>query len=261
MEIEIAMDILAGHADHAPDPQKTADIFNGEWISSLPGIASGKALLFTDRNATWAHEKLNFSGKRVLEFGPLEGAHTYMIHGFGAKEIIGVEASAQCYMKCLIVKELYNLNRSRFLYGDIIAFLAETDQRFDIIFASGVLYHSREPLRLLELIAEHADSCFLWTHYFDADHLEAGMGEKFRQRFPNEEVPLSHAGYSCAGHPFYYDYPHWKGFPGGTAPSSIWLKQSDILGFLRHSGFLNIEIQLDITLGPAGPFFSLAAQK
>ena len=74
------MDILPGHADHAPNPQATANIFAGEWISELPGLTSGAARLFTDENVTWAHEKLNFAGKRVLEFGPLEGAHTYMIH-------------------------------------------------------------------------------------------------------------------------------------------------------------------------------------
>jgi hypothetical protein len=261
------MEILAEHAGHAPNHQSTIDIFKGEWISKLPEeLVSGSAVLFDDERIRWADKIFGVDGKRVLELGPLEAGHTYMIHRLGAKEVVAVEASARAFLKCLIVKEIWKLDRARFLYGDIVQFLDLHQESFDIIFASGVLYHSTEPLRLLDLIARRTHQCLIWTHYYDKQGLSAALGENFSRRFPGEKAPLEQAGYRCEGHVYTYGgLLGVKGFAGGTAPTSIWLSRDDILGFLRHVGFLHLELHQETPpvcpAGSAGPHFTIAARK
>jgi hypothetical protein len=55
--------------------------------------------------------------------------------------------------------------RSTFLYGDFLSYLSLTDRRFDLIFASGVLYEMKDPLDLLRLISLRTDRVFIWTFY------------------------------------------------------------------------------------------------
>jgi hypothetical protein len=259
----LLMEILAEHATNAPNHQSTIDIFKGEWLSKLPeDLLSGPAVLFDDERIRWADKIFGINGKRILELGPLEAGHTYMIHRMGAREIVAVEASARAFLKCLIVKEIWKLDRARFLYGDIVQFLDQKEKNFDIIFASGVLYHSMEPLRLLHLIARRTEQCLLWTHYYDKEALNTGMGETLPLRFPGEKVLLEQAGYRCKGHVYVYgDLLGFKGFAGGTNPTSIWLSRDDIIGFLRHVGFCHLELDQETPICPAGPYFTIAARK
>src|SRR5579871_4454306 len=72
----------------APSPQATIDLVKG-WISAFPddsGITTGgHARLFDDPRARWGIERLGgVAGAAVLELGPLEGAHTYMLDRAGA---------------------------------------------------------------------------------------------------------------------------------------------------------------------------------
>src|SRR5205085_12295967 len=59
------------------------------------------------------------------------------------------------------------LKRSEFLLGDFALYLQSCRERFDMVFASGVLYHMEDPLALIRDIARVTDRCFIWTHYFD----------------------------------------------------------------------------------------------
>ena len=72
-------------------------------LKSTPGFAQ----LFEDDRILWDEEKLGkFLSKRVLELGPLEGAHTYMLQQLGAKEIISIESNKRAFLKCLIIKNI-----------------------------------------------------------------------------------------------------------------------------------------------------------
>ena len=95
---------------HAPSPQATIDILDG-WVSILPAELGadtrGSAPLFADERAIWAIDRLGgVRGATILELGPLEGGHTYMLDRAGAKSIIAIEGNKRCYLKCLITKEL-----------------------------------------------------------------------------------------------------------------------------------------------------------
>ena len=59
-----------------------------------------------------------------------------MLEAAGAT-VIGVEANKDAFLKCLVVKELLQLQRCSFLCGDAIEYLQETADKFDVCVASG----------------------------------------------------------------------------------------------------------------------------
>lgn len=82
------MEVLDNYIKSAPNSQNALDIFKGEWASMFPGsvsLAAGTVPLFEDNRVAWAIEKFNgVQSKHILEFGPLEAGHTYMLekHGY-----------------------------------------------------------------------------------------------------------------------------------------------------------------------------------
>jgi hypothetical protein len=53
--------------------------------------------------------------------------------------------------------------------GDFGRYLEQCDEKFDVLIASGVLYHMSEPVRLLENAAKVTNHIGLWTHYYDPE--------------------------------------------------------------------------------------------
>ena len=242
----------------APHPQNTADLFHSRWASDLSeviaGVRSGSSKLFTEDLRPrfllkhFGNTFGNLEGRRIPELGPLEGAHTYQLERLSADEIVAVEANAEAYLKCLIVKELIGLKKARFLYGDFVEFLRESHDIFDIIFCCGVLYHMQDPLTLIELMASRTDRIFVWTHYWHADSetkREAVPVERFGDRFIYYQVP----------------YPGRDSgmFWGGNKESSSWLSREDILRALHSFKFNNVDVHAEHVDHPYGPCFSISA--
>jgi len=252
--------ILDLYTNQEPTPQSTIDIFKNEWSSKLPGgLSAGSADLFNVDRIMWPHSRFDIAGKSILELGPLEGGETFALHQLGARTITAVEGNSRAFLKCLIVKELYRLDRVNFLYGDMVRYLEKTNDTFDLIFASGVLYHMTEPLKLLWLIKHHTNRCYIWTHYYDRELLKRLYGDKFNTQF-GESTIVECAGYNCDAYEQYYgEAMDWEGYCGGNAPSSLWLTRKDILNFLEHIGFQKMEIG-DERVHQFGPCFSIAAQ-
>ncbi|MDG2168232.1 MAG: class I SAM-dependent methyltransferase, partial [Opitutales bacterium] len=174
-----------------PTDQNAIDIFKSEWSSKFPesfGIESGAvADLFDDQRIIWAEEKdISFKDKSILELGPLEAGHTWMMDQRGAREILAIEAHERAYLKCLVVKEIGKISSARFLHGNFDEYLTTNKQKFDICLASGVLYHSPDPTSLLEQICNCCGTIILWTHYFDkAEILKHGpeLLERFKEPY------------------------------------------------------------------------------
>lgn len=169
---EARVNALDNYVASMPSPQNALDIFKGEWASKLPeplsGLSAGPLPLFEDPRIEWINTQLdNIEGMTVLELGPLEAGHTYMLERFGATKIVAIEANTRAYLKCLLIKELLELKRVSFLCGDFIDYLRANQKRFDICVASGVLYHMLNPVELIALAAKVSDRLFLWTHYYD----------------------------------------------------------------------------------------------
>ena len=138
-----------------PSQQNAVDIFEGSWVSDFaeicPGLKAGTTPFFTadprpDDCARLLGSDGRLDGMRVLELGPLEGAHTYKLEKLGAASILAIEGNAQAYLKCLITKEITGITAAHFLHGDFTQYLASARDPFDLVFCSGVLYHIVDPV-------------------------------------------------------------------------------------------------------------------
>jgi hypothetical protein len=243
-----------------PSPQNAVDIFRDHWAADLAGLipveTGGAVLPFTsDDRPVLAAETFGRGGRldgfRVLELGPLEGGHTFQLERLGAREIVAIEANVEAYLKCLIVKELVGLSRSRFLLGDFCAYLEETGERFDLVFASGMLYHMADPIGLIESISRVTDRCFVWTHYFDADHYPGPP----RTAKPDTRNPR------ITRHEYHYQDMNCDRFWGGNLSLNIWLSRADILSSFESAGLRYIKVLQEHRQNENGAAFSFAASR
>lgn len=258
-----APQVNAHYLTDAPSAQTQLDLFAGEWTSGVPvpgePTTSGpRDDLFDDDRVRWAIETIGgVDGARVLELGPLEAGHTTMLEHAGA-QVTAVEAHTRAFLRCLVVKNLLGL-RARFELGDFVGYLRDTDQTWDLVLASGVLYHMTNPLELLALVADHTRRLALWTHYWDAAVLE--RRPDVAARFVGE-VPVSHGGLTATGHQYEYrEGPTQATFCGGSRPHAAWLSRDDLLGTLDALGFTEVAVQFDDPDYPHGPSISLVASR
>ncbi len=259
------MKVLDNYVLTEPTPQNVLDLFAGDWSSQMPedtGLKSvpGPAVLFNDHRLTWCQEVFgSFQEMNILELGPLEAAHSHMLQQAGAKKVVAIEANSKAFLKCLCVKEIFHLDRVEFRLGNFLPYLKETQDRFDLVLASGVLYHMMQPVELLELISRVTDRVFLWTHYYDEAVLNSNRALKKKfSRLQNFE----HQGYAYqASVQSYKAALKWSGFCGGPVNQSLWLTNDGILDCLKYHGFQNIEINHDTKDHPHGPAFSVCASR
>ena len=252
----------------APSDQNALDLFAGEWSSqppaSRPELKAGATPLFDDPRIAWANHRLTEMGlaggvtaRDVLELGPLEGGHTYLLDRLGAKSITAVEANARAYLKCLIAKETFGMPQAHFLLGDCLEYLRQTERHFDVGIACGILYHLTNPVELLELLARRCDSIYLWTVFFDPEFVAQNPvpGAKF-----SEALSMETAGFKHTVHRFNYGPSlDWKGFCGGGEVYSYWMEKEEILGALRQFGFS--EFRTEVHPNVHGSALMVAARK
>lgn len=255
--------VLDHYVKFAPNPQNAVDIFEGEWASKFPepfeDLKAGSSLLFGDPRISWAAEQLGgVEGKNVLELGPLEGGHTYMLEQLGAASILSIEANTRAFLKCLIAKEILGMKRAHFLCGDFVEYLRNNDQRFDVAIASGVPYHMKNPVELIALLSKVTDNIFIWTHYYDYNIISNNSyipKNKFGETTTFEFDDFQHEL-----HRYYYDTAlDSMGFCGGSDVFSNWMSRGDILASLEHFGFDDVKVGFDHPQHPNGPAFALSA--
>lgn len=241
-----------GFSRNLPSIQNAISIF-GNWTSVLPipGVNAGTVPLFSpeqDPRPSFARQAFGPLDRfDVLELGSFEGAHSFQLEKLGAKSVLGIEASAESFLKSLVIKEILDL-KARFLHGDFIKYLEVVPHRYDIIFAAGVLYHMIDPLHLLYLISQHTDRTFIWTHYVPKDTF-----------FDVHEV--ERYGVRCQYHKFVYDTQMHGRQYSGIYTYCHRLFQDDIVRALQAYGFDTVRIIKDETEGPGGPSMSLVAYR
>ena len=248
---------------NAPTPQNMIDVFKGEWECALPppfdGLRAGKSSAFQDGKIEWAIKMLGgMAGKRVLELGPMEAGHTYMLERAGAARITAIEANPSAFLKCLIAKELLKLQHADFLFGDFVQYLNSKPEPVDAVIASGVLYHMADPVGLIGKLSAIAPRLYLWTHYYERSRV-AALPALAREFAPKQTVT---DGFTYMLHRREYTPALRIGkFYGGTEAYSNWLELDGVLGALKHAGFAHIDIQFDDPAHAHGPCVSLTALK
>lgn len=242
----------------APSQANAFDIFAGRWASDLsqidPSWGGGGAMLAGDNRPVLAAQYLGtesrLDGMTVLELGPLEGMHTHRLEQLGAARIVAIESNVEAYLKCLIVKEALRMTHATFMLGDFNLYLQNAPERFDMVFACGVLYHMEDPLTLIRGIAGSTDKCFIWTHYFDESRTKGRTA-----------VPVTVDGISTTYFQASYLDRAQPGFWGGNKPSASWMTREAILSAFRHYGMNEIEIIQEDRTAPHGPTICFAARR
>jgi hypothetical protein len=254
---------LDEYVDSMPSAQHAVDLVSG-WNHMLPpeaGATAGKVKMYADSRIVWALEQFgSIAGKRVLELGPLEASHTYMLHRQGPAVIDAIEANKLSFMRCLIAKNLLGLDSARFMLGDFEKWLETSSERYDLIVASGVLYHMADPVRLIELMSQRSDALYFWTHFFDASEMPEGDGRRLAfsgditsRPFKDLDIRLHKRSYHGA----------WKdkSFCGGIYDEHFWLEKEQIFALLRSVGYQDIRVAHESIANPNGPSLSIFARR
>lgn len=256
--------ILDAYVRSAPSNRNAVELFAGEWASKFPppfnDLPAGGVPLFQDSRFAWALNQLGgVHGQKVLELGPLEGGHTYMLERAGAASIVSIEANSRAYLKCLITKEIFNFRRVRYLCGDFVPYLEGTTEQFDFILSAGVLYHMKDPINLLRLISLHTSRTYLWTHYYDEAVIRANG--QLSVKFPSETVTDFNGRSITLHRQEYQESLQAKNYCGGSSEFSHWLTRADLLEVLRQLGFDEVHIEHEKPDHPHGPCLSVVAIK
>lgn len=256
--------LLAEYVTTVPTPQNAVDCVPG-WNTPLPPEANAVAgtgfHYFNDPRIYWAamlHGAL--TGARVLELGPLEASHTIMLHRLGAASIDAVEANRLAFLRCLIVKELVGLPNAHFHLGDFVAWVDAAPKRYDLVIASGVLYHLADPITFIETLARRTDALYIWTHYLDDTAMPDGdprrgalVGEvrtTIRHGLPIRTIQRSyHQSWTSAA------------FCGGVSDDHVWIYRDDLLKLLAAVGLDDIHVEHDEPAHANGPACSIYARR
>ncbi len=219
-------------------------------------LKAGDLSMFEDGRIAWGLSQLGgVKDQSVLELGPLEGGHSYMFERAGAASVLAIEANPRAYLKCLVVKEILSLTRTRFLCGNFLEYLRNDPPHCDAACASGVLYHMLEPVELIARLSKVTDRLFLWTHYYDAQLLQPKQLKRFTEQYERK-----YSGFSSR----VFRYNYWgslgmRRFCGGAHAYAHWMRRDDIVACLEHFGFNSIQTAFETSDHPDGPAFALVA--
>lgn len=187
----------------------------------------GRGLLPLGKESPYWHPVppgVDFKDKTVLELGPFEGHDTVMLMDQKPRKVIGIEARPLNYAKISVTRSLYNWSNYELILGDMHLFPQLIQEKLDIIFCSGVFYHTDKPWWLLESCMQHSDTIVLCGH-ISSEH--SRPNRQFR------EVTLESGTYSFEIYPEY----GWNDNLSGVTSDSLWFTEKDLVHFLGYHGF------------------------
>jgi hypothetical protein len=239
-------------------PSWKLDMFSvrDDWITefTIEGqTVGGRVKIFDDTRVLWHLAVIGGAeGKRVLELGPLEGAHTKTLIEHGAREVIAIEGLPTAWLKCLIIKEIFELQNVRFLYGDFCQYVRTyAGDPFDFVLASGVLYHQANPASLVHDLARITDQVCVWSQV---------AGDIYPINGSPIEITAAERTYRGQLNDYHDARNTVQGFCGGVAPAVVWLYPDELRRAFRDAGFQFI-VEQPIDATPGGPSVLFVASK
>ncbi len=209
---------------------KAIDGWTSEFILDGESVGGTLGVLRDDPRLKWHLEQIGgVKGKKVLELGPLEGAHTKMLIDAGAESVLAIEGNKDCFLRCLIVKEAFSLTKAKFLFGDFCEYIAECKEKFDVISCAGVLYHQRNPVQLIYDLAKITDTVLVWSQV-------AGKG---KPSDVDSVIPFNDKIYSGKINS-YGAATSATNYCGGLNKEAVWLYPEEMLRCFKNAGFINI---------------------
>ncbi len=156
--------------------------FTTHRIQILPGLFTAETGVEPDndlRTNVVLDSAGGLTGKRVLDIGCLEGGFSVEFARRGAAEVVGVEARRVSVRRCDLVRDLAGLTNLRFVCGDVLHELSRAQPSFDVVLATGILYHLPRPDVVLRLIRERCSGFMvLCTHVAHPDASSHGCTEE-----------------------------------------------------------------------------------
>jgi len=254
--------IHTGYETRPPSPQTIVDIFAGAWKSALPGLTSGDAEMFEDVRPAWFASAIpdGLNLKTVLDLGPFEAYQTRQLEKLGALSIDSVEGNRINFLKCLCLKEVYGL-KARFKHGDLLGALREATA-YDVVWASGVLYHMQDPVAFLEEACRVGTHLYIWTHYFDQNLISP---DQLRHFIPDHDRNHAHETGNIRLYARSYMIPDYSNLPlyweGAPEDLTYWMGLDDIRRVLEHKGFDLVRFETAQMDPPGLPCLQLVASR
>lgn len=164
------------------------------------------------------HELFPLEGRRVIEFGPFDGAQTAGLIHHGVRELICIEARAENFIKTLIAKEIFGWDHVRLVMDDMHNADEVKYGRFDLAFCHGTYYHSISPFVLLENLVSLSDNIFVG-------------GFVLRDDAPFEIATYEGQDYRVQ------PYSEAEGFTAGVNRTSYYFHPDDLMKFFSGRGY------------------------
>ena len=252
------IELLDRKDDEPPTPAPTRGAMlraMSGWVTryDADGISNDGTLALYEDGLLAEHLALvgGAPGKRVLELGPMEAAHTRILCEAGAKEVVGVEGFRKCFLKCLVAKEAFDLKQANFFYGDFCRFAEAYDgPPFDVVLARGVLYHQTNPAALIRNLGRISDTVFVWSQVADETHpggpetTVVTNGRSYRGKFNDYGGVRNLLASYC----------------GGVHEVAVWLYADELRRAFRDAGFLHL-VEQPIPATVNGPCVQFVASK
>ena len=187
-------------------------------------------------------ERLELTGKTVLELGSWEGNQTVQLSRH-CKHVVGIEVRPRNVLCSLVRLWAHEAWNARIVLKNVED-LDESFGTFDILYHCGLLYHLSNPVEHLFRMRRIAQTLFLDTHYGPRD---TAM----------RESNIVYGGHTYQA--YEYEESGWVDSLSGVDPFSRWLHRDALFQLLQDVGFHDIEVFFD-RVEPNGPRLALVAK-
>lgn len=156
-------------SDLQPDCLSALKIHAGSWKFDFDKLNKEEIIEVCKRDARpmFCRESFgNLGDLKILELGPSDGYNTLGLELEGANDVVSIEGNAGAFLRCVTLKNAFGM-KSNFLYGDFEKYIKKLNFRYDLIYASGIMYHLVDPINFFLDCAKMTNKIFIWTFVYD----------------------------------------------------------------------------------------------